>query len=129
MVTAKRFRALCLSLDDTSEAPHFDRAAFRTPKRIYATLAADDKTANLRLAPPHQEMLCAAKPEAFWPVKGAWGAQGWTTVTLAAVDEASLLAALRDAHQLALAVNPGRRASAAGSSGRARRSRGGGKRA
>lgn len=129
MVTAPRFRDLCLSLDDTSEAPHFDRAAFRTPKRIYATLAADDKSANVRLAPPHQEMLCAATPGAFSPVKGTWGAQGWTTVTLAAVDEDTLLDALQAAHQLALAVSPGKRASAAASSGRARRSRGGGKRA
>ena len=36
--TAADFRRIALSLDGTSEAPHFDRQAFKV--RIYATLAA-----------------------------------------------------------------------------------------
>ena len=46
MATARDLRRLALALDGTSEAPHFDRRAFRV-KRIYATLAADELTANL----------------------------------------------------------------------------------
>jgi hypothetical protein len=38
-VTAARARKLALSLPETSEVPHFDRAAFRTPRKIFATLA------------------------------------------------------------------------------------------
>src|SRR4051812_6723943 len=105
MVTGKKFRALCLGLPDASEAPHFERAAFRTPKRIYATLGADEKSANLRLLPEQQEMLVTTRPKAFAPIDNAWGKQGWTVVTLADVDEATLKDALGWAHALA-AVPP-----------------------
>jgi hypothetical protein len=46
MATAKDLRRIALSLEGTSEAPHFDRMAFKVA-RIYATLKADGKTANL----------------------------------------------------------------------------------
>lgn len=101
MVTAKKLRALCLKLDDTTEAPHFERAAFRTMQRIFATLAADERTANLKLAPEQQELLATARPAAYAPVDNAFGKQGWTTVQLAAVDEASLKDALTWAHAIA----------------------------
>jgi hypothetical protein len=100
MVTARGFRNAALALENVSEAPHFDRFAFRTPRRIFATLAGDGSNANLRLDPMHQEVLVRARPEAFAAVKGAWGAQGWTTVTLANVDEPTLRDALTDAHTL-----------------------------
>jgi hypothetical protein len=45
VATAKDFRRVALSLEGTTEAPHFDRTAFKV-KRIYATLAGDEKTAN-----------------------------------------------------------------------------------
>src|SRR4029079_5340633 len=40
MATASDLRRVALSLEGTTEAPHFDRAAFKV-KRIYTTLAAD----------------------------------------------------------------------------------------
>ncbi len=82
MAKASDLRRIALSLEGTSEAPHFDRAAFKV-KRIYATLAADGKTANLKLDPDEQEFKCMLAPEVFAPVPNAWGKQGWTTVTLA----------------------------------------------
>lgn len=50
-------------------------------KRIYATLAADGLTANLKLTPDEQELKCLTVPEAFQSVPNAWGKQGWTTMT------------------------------------------------
>jgi hypothetical protein len=44
MATAKDFRRVALSLDGTTEAPHFDRAAFKV-RRIYA-MPAGGKSAN-----------------------------------------------------------------------------------
>jgi hypothetical protein len=58
-------------LDGTIEAPHFDRAAFKVA-RIYATLAADGRTANFKFAPADQEFKCMLAPEAFRPVAGGW---------------------------------------------------------
>ena len=103
MVTAKKCRAMCLALEDASEAAHFDRAVFRTSQRIYATLAADEKSLNVKLTPEQQELLVSARPQAFAAIDNAWGKQGWTTVTLAEVDDASLRDALAWAHVLAMA--------------------------
>src|SRR5262249_20301191 len=78
-----------LSLTGTTEAPHFDRIAFKVA-RIYATLAADRLTANLKFSPDEQEFKCMLAPDAFAPIPNAWGKQGWTTVTLATVKVAEL---------------------------------------
>src|SRR3954451_24776874 len=43
-------RRMALALVGTSEAPHFDRAAFKV-MRIYVTLAADGRTANFKFSP------------------------------------------------------------------------------
>jgi hypothetical protein len=83
MATAKDLRRIALSLESTSEAAHFDRTAFKVA-RIYATLAADGKTANLKFTPDEQALKCMTAPEAFAPVANAWGDRGWTTATLAA---------------------------------------------
>jgi len=47
MSTAQDLRRIAMSLDGTTEAPHFERTAFKVA-RIYATLAPDDLTANLQ---------------------------------------------------------------------------------
>jgi hypothetical protein len=110
MATARDLRRIALSLDGTLEAPHFDRMAFRV-NRIYATLAADGLTANLKFAPDEQELKCLVAPEAFTPVPNKWGKQGWTTAKLAKLSVDELRAALEIAWHHAL---PGtRRQSAA----------------
>jgi hypothetical protein len=100
MATANDLRRLALALEGTTEAPHFDRAAFKVA-RIYVTLAADGKTANFKFG-PDQEFKCMMAPEAFAPVPNAWGKQGWTTATLAKMKVAELKAALEVAYQHAL---------------------------
>lgn len=101
-MTGAQFRKLALSFADTTERPHFDRAAFRTPKRIFATLAADEATANLMLDAESQATLIEARPDAFHAVPGGWGARGATTMILAALSVADARRALVDAHALAL---------------------------
>jgi hypothetical protein len=93
MSNSADFRRIALSLDGTSEAPHFDRHAFKV-KTIYATLAADGRTANLKFKPDEQEMKCLLAPEAFIQIPNAWGKQGWTTVTLSKLKTAELKHAL-----------------------------------
>jgi hypothetical protein len=101
MATARDLRRIALSLEGTTEAPHFDRAAFKVA-RIYVTLAADGRTANLKLSPEEQEFKCLLAPNAFAPVPNAWGKQGWTTLSLAALGVAELRNALETAWQHAL---------------------------
>jgi phosphopantothenate synthetase len=64
MATARDLRRIALSLDGTVEAPHFYRTAFKV-RRIYATLAADGRTANLMLTPDEQALKCTVAPEVF----------------------------------------------------------------
>lgn len=107
MATAKDLRRLAMALEGTSEAPHFDRAAFKVA-RIYVTLAADGKTANFRFTPDEQEFKCMMAPAAFAPVPGGWGAQGWTTATLSAMSAAQLKDALETAWRHAVPKKPRR---------------------
>ena len=107
MATGRDLRRIAMTLEGTSEAPHFDRAAFKV-KRIYATLADDGMTANLTLTPDEQEFKCMLAPEVFAPVPNAWGKQGWTTLTLAKATAADLKAALEMAWAHAVPTKPGR---------------------
>jgi YjbR len=93
MATGKDLRRIALSLEGTTEAPHFDRAAFRV-HRIYVTVAADGRTANFKFMPDEQELKCITAPEAFAAVPNAWGRQGWTTATLSKLSAAELKHAL-----------------------------------
>ena len=101
MTTSSVLRAIALSLPGTTEAPHFDRQAFKVA-RTYATLAADELSVNLKLTPDEQEFKTMLAPEAFKPIDNAWGRQGWTTVLLDKLGEEELRAALEMAYAHAL---------------------------
>lgn len=100
MASARDFERIALTLAGTTSALHFDRVAFKVA-RTYATLAADRLTANLKLTPGEQKLKCLTAPDAFRPVAGAWGEQGWTTVTFAALSTEELASALDTAWRLA----------------------------
>jgi hypothetical protein len=108
MASGTDLRRLALALEGTTEAPHFDRAAFKVA-RIYATLAADGRSANLKLSPEEQEFKCLLAPAAFAPVPGGWGKQGWTTATLSELNAAELGNALETAWRSALPKRRARR--------------------
>ena len=108
MATPKDLRRMALALEGTTEAPHFDRAAFKV-HCIYVTLAADGKTANFRFTPDEQELKCMLSPKAFTPIPNAWGRQGWTTATLSALSAAELKSALAMAWAHAVKKKPHRR--------------------
>ena len=103
MISAARFRELALSFEGALCVPHVDRTAFRTKRRIFATLAPDERSANLLLDLDLQEAICEALPAAFAPVTGGWGRMGYTTVQLGTVSEEDLVRALTEAHASATA--------------------------
>jgi YjbR protein len=108
MATGNDLRRLALVLEGTTEAPHFDRAAFKVA-RTYVTLAADGKTANFKFTPDEQEFKCMIAPDAFAAIPNGWGRQGWTTATLSKLKAAELKAALEMAYQHALPVKKKKR--------------------
>lgn len=105
-VTPKRAKELALALADASSAPHFDRLAFRTPKRIFATLARDGSDMNFMFDLATQASFCEAAPLAMAPVAGGWGRMGATRCDLKKVDLTTFRAALTAAHLRALAKKP-----------------------
>jgi len=66
MANAKDLRRMALALEGTTEAPHFDRAAFKVT-RIYVTLAADGRTANFKFTPDEQELKLRARAQCLGP--------------------------------------------------------------
>jgi hypothetical protein len=93
MANGNDLRRLALTLEGTTEAPHFDRIAFKVA-RTYVTLAADKRSANFKFTPDEQEFKCMMMPDAFAPLDNAWGRQGWTAGTLAKLTVPELKAAL-----------------------------------
>ena len=100
MVRTSRFRAICSSLGEVEERPHFDRAAFRTPARTFATLGPSGDV-NVLLPLEVQQVLVDSQPEVFTRLQGGWGARGWTRMDLPSVDEATCREVLREAHAYA----------------------------
>jgi hypothetical protein len=96
-MNAQTFCELALALPEVTSAPHFDRKAFRTPRRIFATLAADGLSVNLMLQ-PDQQALVVRNSKAFAPLPNKWGDQGATCCVLARVTVAVLTPALAAAH-------------------------------
>jgi hypothetical protein len=107
-VEPERARELALGLEGASEAPHWHRTAFRTPRKTFATLDPVARDINLMFDPDLRDFYCEQAPHAFTPVPGGWGRMGFTRCDLATVDEPTLMSALIAAHQLA-APKPKRR--------------------
>ena len=94
-MTADEFRELALSLRGATERAHMNHPDFRAHGRIFATLGYPDATRGMvKLTPQDQQQFVALHPEAFMPVKGAWGLQGSTSVLLAAAKRDILAQAL-----------------------------------
>lgn len=78
MISSAWFIDLCLSLDNTSAHPHFEKTSFRVNKKIFATLDVTKIKASLKLSEIDQSIFCDFNPEKIYPANGAWGKQGWT---------------------------------------------------
>jgi hypothetical protein len=73
------FKKFALHFEETDTKPHFNRLAFRVKGKIFATLLAEEKTANLKLTLENQYVFSKTDP-AIYPVSGGWGRMGFTTV-------------------------------------------------
>ncbi len=85
MIDIKSVRKLALSFDEADEAPHFEKAAFRVRKKIFATLDTKRHRVVLKLSLIDQSVFCNYKKDVIYPVPGAWGKLGWTVVDMKTV--------------------------------------------
>lgn len=90
MLTPDQFRALALEMDSAVEGAHMGHPDFRANGRIFATLHQGNESGMVKLTPDQQQEFLHDDSDAFVPSSGAWGRQGCTDVTLAAVDKETL---------------------------------------
>jgi hypothetical protein len=96
-MTPAAFRKLALAQDGALEGAHGGHPDFRAGAggKVFATMGYPDKGwAMVKLTPDQQEMLCAAEPAMFRPVKGGWGLRGATNLSLADADARTARSAL-----------------------------------
>jgi hypothetical protein len=100
-VTKARVRKLALALEGAIEVTHVDRPAFRTKRKIFATLPPDEPVVNLMFDPPTQKFFCEQAAGVIEPLPGGWGRMGMCRCNLKAADETLVHSALKAAHALA----------------------------
>jgi len=100
-VTPAQARKLALSFEGAEERPHFDRFAFRTTRKTFATLAGDGSDINLMFDAALQELYCEQEPKSFAPHPSGWSKMGATRCDLKKVDQVTLQSALKAAYELA----------------------------
>jgi hypothetical protein len=101
-MTTEEFRELALSYPGTEEKPHFDRAAFRTKKRIFATMLESEALVCLMLSDIEQSVFTAFDKTIIFPVPNKWGQKGATYVELSRVKKSVLKDALKKAYERSL---------------------------
>jgi hypothetical protein len=99
-MTPAVFAKIALSFDGAVEGAHGGHADFRAGGKVFATLGYPGKDWGMvKLSPEQQQILVAAEPGIFVPVKGTWGQRGATSVRLAAADARTMRSALTMAWQ------------------------------
>src|SRR5262249_49792229 len=87
------------------EVPHVDRRAFRTQRKIFATMGADESV-NLIIQPEDvRNGLMESFPKAFLSL-GGWTRLGYVRVELAHVDDGLCRQLVTDAYQAAVPTAP-----------------------
>lgn len=100
-MTPAQFRKHALALEGATEVPHMERQAFRTKRKIFATLGADRRV-NMQIEPAdRRDALLASFPGVFHDL-GGWTRLGYLGIDLAKVETGLLLELLRDAYGAAL---------------------------
>lgn len=99
-MTPSAFRKLALSLEGATEGAHGGHADFRAGGKVFASLGYPDASWGMvKLAAEQQQVVVAAEPAMFVPVKGTWGQRGATSVKLSAADSRTTLSVLTMAWQ------------------------------
>lgn len=106
MVSIDTLRKLALSFPDSVEQPHFEKTSFRVNKKIFATLDTSNNQAVVKLSEIDQSVFCEFDSAIIYPVKGAWGKKGWTTIELCKVKKSILVDVLSTAYQLVSKKKP-----------------------
>ena len=98
MVSSKVFTQLALSFPEVTEQPHFEKLSYRVNKKIFVTHDEVNERVTVKLSEKDQSVFCSYNLEIIYPVKGAWGKQGWTIIELKRIKKDMLKDALTVAY-------------------------------
>jgi hypothetical protein len=94
-------------LPGVEEVDHWGVPAFRTKRRIFITLRPNEQRAMFYLTEEHQEILFAARPDAFEPLH--WGKVTRAILNLKKIPARELEALVREAADNAAPAVRGKR--------------------
>jgi hypothetical protein len=98
MVELGLIRSIALGLPEVLEEPHFEKAAFKVNKKIFATLDAKQHVLCVKLSVSNQDAFSSSDNSTIYPVPNKWGQQGWTLLNLQQVRTEMLVAILKTAY-------------------------------
>jgi hypothetical protein len=100
MITIEYIRKVICVLNEVIEKPHFDKIAFWSQKRIFATIDIKKSLVSLKLDSVSQSVYMQIKPSIASPATGSWGKQGWTIFDLKVTPKTILKEGIRKAYVL-----------------------------
>jgi hypothetical protein len=102
VISINEFKTLAIAFPGVTEQPHFDKTSFRTKKKIFATISADNHLACVKLSLIDQSVFCAFDRSIIYPVYNKWGKQGWTIIEIKKIKKNMLKNLLKAAYNEAI---------------------------
>ena len=93
-VTEAELHAMILSFPGAEQSSHLGTTDFRVRGKIFATRPEAGRLV-LKLSAEQQQMLCETEGSVFSRLPSKWGDKGWTSASIAALDEATVGSVLR----------------------------------
>ena len=106
MSTNDNFRQIALSFAETAEVPHFEKRAFRSKRKIFATLLEADSLGVALLTPAEQYVFCRLDEKNIYPVPNKWGLKGATYLNIKNISKKILKEILGTAYHISLHPPP-----------------------
>ncbi|RYD82705.1 MAG: MmcQ/YjbR family DNA-binding protein [Sphingobacteriales bacterium] len=106
MSSNDNFRQIALSFAETTEVPHFEKHAFRSNKKIFATLIEESGLGVALLSQAEQYIFCKTDEKNIYPVPNKWGLKGATYLIVKNISKKLLKEILETAYQLSLQPAP-----------------------
>ncbi len=99
------FKKIALSFADTNALPHFEKIAFRSKRKIFATLLETESLAVALLGPEAQYVYCKMDEKNIYPVPNKWGLKGATYLNIKNISQKLLKEILKAAYDSSFSAN------------------------
>lgn len=109
MPNNETFRQIALSFADTAEVPHFEKQAFRSKKKIFATILESASVGVALLTPAEQYVFCKLDEKNIYPVPNKWGLKGATYLNIKNISKKLLKEILETAYSISLQPPPSKK--------------------